>query len=72
MACRAGLGPPAVSVGSKWEYTYTADWRLDVDVHEVKDLTLATLRRQQEETRSHLGGALGLYQIGSATLDSGS
>ena len=60
-----------MSVGSKWGYTYTADWRLDVDVHEVKDLTLATLRRQQEETRSHLGGALGLYQIHSATLDSG-
>ena len=66
-----GLGPPEVSVGSKWGYTYTADWRLDVDVHEVKDLTLATLRRQEEETRSHLGGALGLYQIHSATLDSG-
>jgi aryl-alcohol dehydrogenase-like predicted oxidoreductase len=66
-----GLGPPAVSVGSKWGYTYTADWRLDVDVHEVKDLTLQTLRRQEEETRSHLGGALGLYQIHSATLDSG-
>lgn len=66
-----GLGPPAVSVGSKWGYTYTADWRLDVDVHEVKDLTIQTLRRQEEETRSHLGGALGLYQIHSATLDSG-
>ena len=66
-----GLGPPEVSVGSKWGYTYTADWRRDVDVHEVKDLTLATLCRQEEETRSHLGGALGLYQIHSATLDSG-
>jgi aryl-alcohol dehydrogenase-like predicted oxidoreductase len=66
-----GLGPPGVSVGSKWGYTYTADWRVDVDVHEVKDLTLATLRRQVRETRSHLGGALGLYQIHSATVDSG-
>jgi aryl-alcohol dehydrogenase-like predicted oxidoreductase len=66
-----GLGPPGVSVGSKWGYTYTADWRADVDVHEVKDLTLATLRRQVEETRSHLGAALGLYQIHSATVDSG-
>ena len=65
------LGPPGVSVGSKWGYTYTADWRTDVEVHEVKDLTLATLRRQAQETRSHLGGALGLYQIHSATLDSG-
>jgi aryl-alcohol dehydrogenase-like predicted oxidoreductase len=66
-----GIGPPGVSVGSKWGYTYTADWRVDVDVHEVKDLTLATLRRQVQETRSHLGEALGLYQIHSATLDSG-
>ena len=66
-----GLGPAEVSVGSKWGYTYTADWRVDVDVHEVKDLTVETLRRQEAETRSHLGGALGLYQIHSATLDSG-
>ena len=66
-----GLGPPEVSVGSKWGYTYTADWRRDVEVHEVKDLTIPTLRRQVQETRSHLGGALGLYQIHSATLDSG-
>ncbi len=66
-----GLGPAEVSVGSKWGYTYTADWRMDVDVHEVKDLTVDTLRRQEAETRSHLGGVLGLYQIHSATLDSG-
>jgi aryl-alcohol dehydrogenase-like predicted oxidoreductase len=66
-----GLAPPRVTVGSKWGYTYTADWRVDVDVHEVKDLTIATLRRQEEETRSHLGGAIGLYQIHSATLESG-
>ena len=40
-----GLGPPHVSVGSKWGYTYTADWRVEVEVHEGKDLTPATLRR---------------------------
>lgn len=66
-----GLGREEVSVGSKWGYTYTADWRVDVDVHEVKDLTLSTLRRQEAETRSFLGDLLGLYQIHSATLDSG-
>ena len=71
MAGERGLGPPEVSVGSKWGYTYTADWRVDVDVHEVKDLSIETLRRQATETRSMLGGALGLYQIHSATLDSG-
>ena len=65
------LGPTEVTVGSKWGYTYTADWRVDVEVHEVKDLTIDTLRRQEAETRSHLDDALRLYQIHSATLDSG-
>ena len=54
-----GLGPPEVSVGSKWGYTYTAGWRVDADVHEVKDLSIDTLRRQESETRSHLDGAPG-------------
>ena len=66
-----GLGRGDVTVGSKWGYTYTADWRVDVEVHEVKDLTIDTLRRQEAETRSFLDGALCLYQIHSATLDSG-
>jgi aryl-alcohol dehydrogenase-like predicted oxidoreductase len=66
-----GLGRDRVSVGSKWGYTYTANWRVDVDVHEVKDLSLETLRRQEAETRSFLGDVLGLYQIHSATVDSG-
>ena len=30
-----GLGRDDVTVGSKWGYTYTADLRVDVDVHEV-------------------------------------
>lgn len=66
-----GLGREDVTVGSKWGYTYTADWRVDVDVHEVKDLTAATFRRQLAETREFLGEHLRLYQIHSATLDSG-
>jgi aryl-alcohol dehydrogenase-like predicted oxidoreductase len=66
-----GLGPEDVTVGSKWGYTYTADWRIDADEHEVKDLTAATFRRQLAETRSLLGAHLRLYQIHSATLESG-
>lgn len=66
-----GLGRDEVTVGSKWGYTYTADWRVDADVHEVKDLTAATFRRQLAETRELLGDHLRLYQIHSATLDSG-
>jgi aryl-alcohol dehydrogenase-like predicted oxidoreductase len=66
-----GLSPPAVGIGSKWGYTYTADWRTDAEVNEVKDLSIATLRRQEQETRQQLGSNLGLYQIHSATLESG-
>jgi aryl-alcohol dehydrogenase-like predicted oxidoreductase len=66
-----GFGPAEVSVGSKWGYTYTADWRRDAEVNEVKDLTIETLRRQEGETRSFLGSTVRLYQIHSATLDSG-
>jgi aryl-alcohol dehydrogenase-like predicted oxidoreductase len=68
---RRGLEPGAVTVGSKWGYTYTADWRIDADVHEVKDLSLETLRRQIAESRRLLGAHLKLYQIHSATLESG-
>jgi aryl-alcohol dehydrogenase-like predicted oxidoreductase len=66
-----GLTRDAVTVGSKWGYTYTADWRVDVDEHEVKDLSVQTLRRQLGETRALLGEHLRLYQIHSATLESG-
>lgn len=68
---RRGLSPGAVTVGSKWGYTYTADWHVDAEVHEVKDLSLATLQRQLAESRALLGQHLRLYQIHSATLESG-
>jgi aryl-alcohol dehydrogenase-like predicted oxidoreductase len=68
---RRGFGPGEVTVGSKWGYTYTAGWRVDAPVHEVKDLSVATLRRQLAESRELLGPNLRLYQIHSATLDSG-
>jgi aryl-alcohol dehydrogenase-like predicted oxidoreductase len=65
------LGPEQVTVGSKWGYTYTADWRVDAEVHEVKDLSIETLRRQVAESEARLGSNLRLYQIHSATLESG-
>jgi aryl-alcohol dehydrogenase-like predicted oxidoreductase len=58
-------------VGSKWGYTYTADWRVDAEVHEVKEHSRAVLDRQWAESQEHLGRWLRLYQIHSATLDSG-
>jgi aryl-alcohol dehydrogenase-like predicted oxidoreductase len=66
-----GLGREDVTVGSKWGYIYTADWRVDADPPEVKELTLANFRRQLAETREVLGEELRLYQIHSATLESG-
>jgi aryl-alcohol dehydrogenase-like predicted oxidoreductase len=68
---RRGLTGADVTVGSKWGYTYTANWRVDVDEHEVKDLSAPALRRQLGETRELLGDRLALYQIHSATLESG-
>src|SRR6187549_601583 len=60
----------AITVGSKWGYTYVGSWRVDAPVHEVKDLSIETLRRQIGESRSRLGDRLQLYQIHSATLES--
>jgi len=59
-----------ITVGSKWGYTYTAGWRVDAEVHEVKDHSVATFDRQLAETRALLGTRLGLYQIHSVTPDS--
>jgi aryl-alcohol dehydrogenase-like predicted oxidoreductase len=60
-----------VTVGSKWGYTYTADWEIAADPPEVKDLSAEAFRRQVAETRALLGDRLDLYQIHSATVDSG-
>jgi aryl-alcohol dehydrogenase-like predicted oxidoreductase len=68
---RRRLGPGEVSVGSKWGYTYMADWRVPAAVNEVKDLTVGALHRQLAESRDLLGAHLRLYQIHSATLESG-
>jgi aryl-alcohol dehydrogenase-like predicted oxidoreductase len=65
------LAPGAVTVGSKWGYTYTAGWQVDADPPEVKDLSVDTFRRQVGETRELLGEHLALYQIHSATVESG-
>ncbi|MFF5520473.1 aldo/keto reductase [Streptomyces coeruleorubidus] len=59
-----------IVVGSKWGYTYTADWSTDAETHEVKDHTLATYERQRAETHALLGDRLDLYQIHSVTPDS--
>ena len=59
------------TVGSKWGYTYVADWRTDADTHEVKSHDLDTLERQWPETLAALDRAPDLYLIHSATLETG-
>lgn len=63
--------PERLTVGSKWGYRYTAGWRVDAEQHEVKELTLEHFRTQLAESRALLGERLALYQIHSATLESG-
>jgi aryl-alcohol dehydrogenase-like predicted oxidoreductase len=65
------VAPESVTVGSKWGYTYTAGWKVAADKHEVKEHSLPVLLRQVAESRDLLGPYLKLYQIHSATLDSG-
>jgi aryl-alcohol dehydrogenase-like predicted oxidoreductase len=65
------INPASLAVGSKWGYTYTAGWQVEAEKHEIKDHSLAVLRRQWQETKTNLGKYLGLYQIHSATLESG-
>ncbi|MBI3648954.1 MAG: aldo/keto reductase [Actinobacteria bacterium] len=67
---RRQLPPGAVTVGSKWGYAYVGGWRLDAEVHEVKDHSVTTLRTQLAESRSLLGSRLALYQVHSATFES--
>ncbi|WP_329793030.1 aldo/keto reductase [Lentzea sp. DG1S-22] len=62
-------GHDDVAVSSKWGYAYTADWRPDAEVHEVKEHSLARFTRQWQET-SALLPRVDLYQVHSLTADS--
>jgi aryl-alcohol dehydrogenase-like predicted oxidoreductase len=63
--------PSGVVISSKWGYVYTADWAIDADPPEVKHHDVETFKRQYEESRANLGDWLDLYQIHSATPESG-
>jgi aryl-alcohol dehydrogenase-like predicted oxidoreductase len=65
------IPPDSVVIGSKWGYRYTAGWQVDADVHEVKEHSIGMLQTQWDESRSILGSYLKLYQIHSATIESG-
>jgi aryl-alcohol dehydrogenase-like predicted oxidoreductase len=65
------VDPAEVTVGSKWGYEYTGGWRLDAEVHERKDHSVGHLRHQWAESRALLGSSLDLYQVHSATFETG-
>lgn len=63
--------PEDIRVGSKWGYYYTADWSVQAEQHEIKEHTLHRLNLQWPESKSRLQPYLNLYQIHSATFESG-
>ena len=58
-------------MGSKWGYTYTADWKVDADQHEIKEHSIAVLDRQWGESLETLGRQPDIYHIHSASRESG-
>jgi aryl-alcohol dehydrogenase-like predicted oxidoreductase len=60
-----------VVIGSKWGYRYVGEWRMDAEVHEVKDHSLDAFTEQYARTRELLGTRLDVYHVHSATLDTG-
>ncbi|MGV9367112.1 aldo/keto reductase [Amycolatopsis sp. NPDC003731] len=66
----AERGHAGIEVSSKWGYAYVGEWRLDADVHEVKEHSAARFAAQWAETLALLGDRVGLYQVHSLTVDS--
>jgi aryl-alcohol dehydrogenase-like predicted oxidoreductase len=63
--------PKAVSLSTKFGYTYVANWALGHSgKHEIKEHSLAKLNAQWDVSKALLPN-LKIYQIHSATLDSG-
>lgn len=60
-----------IIVGSKWGYYYTAGWSVNADKHEIKEHTIGRLNLQWPQSIQRLDPYLKLYQIHSATFESG-
>jgi len=68
------IQPCDVYISSKWGYSYVADWKVQLEAgkpHEVKDHSVDNFLKQFEETTNILGDYINLYQIHSATFESG-
>ena len=62
--------PKDITISTKWGYTYVANFNRNANVHEIKEHSLSKLNEQWEFSK-HLLPYLNIYQIHSATLDSG-
>ena len=62
--------PEGISVSTKWGYTYVANFDPSAQLHEVKEHSLAKLNEQWSFSEQLLP-FLNIYQIHSATLESG-
>lgn len=63
-------GHTDVVVSSKWGYAYVAEWRMETEVHEVKEHSVERFRDQWPVSHRLLGEHLRLYQVHSLTADS--
>lgn len=61
---------PSILVSTKWGYTYVANFDPKAKQHEVKEHSIAKLNEQWEHSKKLLP-YLKVYQIHSATLDTG-
>mmetsp|Transcript_2769 Transcript_2769/g.8140 ORF Transcript_2769/g.8140 Transcript_2769/m.8140 type:complete len:344 (+) Transcript_2769:131-1162(+) len=71
---KRNVKPEDVYVSSKWGYTYVADWNVALESgapHEVKDHSVDNFLKQLKETEKELGEYVNLYQVHSATFESG-
>lgn len=62
--------PTGITISSKWGYTYVANYDPAALVHEVKEHSLQKLNEQWEVSKQLLP-FLNIYQIHSATIESG-
>lgn len=61
---------PDLEFGTKWGYTYLANFEPNATLHELKEHSLKKLKEQWKESKKLLPH-LSTYQIHSATLESG-
>ena len=60
----------SIEIGTKWGYTYVANFNANAKVHEIKEHSLEKLNEQWEVSKGFLPH-LKVYQIHSATLETG-